>query len=50
MSNLLNRLEFLGTTGAFFGGTLMAIPLATQSLSKGEKIKAVLVGTGVRGT
>jgi len=28
----------------------MASPLARVALSKGEKIKAVLVGTGVRGT
>ena len=50
MINKLNRRAFLGTTGAFVTGTLMASPLASNALSKGNKIKAVLVGTGVRGT
>ena len=46
----LNRRAFLGTTGAFVAGNLMASPLARQAYSNGQKIKAVLVGTGVRGT
>jgi len=48
MTNVLNRRAFLGTTGAFVAGTLMASPLARHAYSKGQKIKAVLVGTGVR--
>ena len=50
MSKNLNRRVFLGTSGAFVAGSLMASPLATYALSNGKKIKAVLVGTGVRGT
>ena len=50
MKPTLNRRAFLGTTGTFVTGTLMASPLATAALSKGEKIRVVLVGTGVRGT
>jgi len=50
MSKNLNRRAFLGTSGAFVAGSLMASPLASTALSRGEKIKAVLVGTGVRGT
>ena len=50
MSKNLNRRAFLGTSGAFVAGSLMASPLAASALSSGEKIKAVLVGTGVRGT
>ncbi len=50
MINKLNRRAFLGTTGTFVTGTLMASPLASRALSQGNKIKAVLVGTGVRGT
>ncbi len=50
MSENLNRRAFLGTSGAFVAGSLMASPLASTALSSGEKIKAVLVGTGVRGT
>jgi predicted dehydrogenase len=50
MSKNLNRRAFLGTSGAFVAGSLMASPLASHALSKGEKIKVVLVGTGVRGT
>jgi predicted dehydrogenase len=50
MSSNLSRRTFLGTTGAFVTGSLMASPLAGMALSRGEKIKTVLVGTGVRGT
>lgn len=50
MTNTLNRRAFLGTTGSFVAGSLMASPLAKIALSKGEKIKVVLVGTGIRGT
>jgi len=50
MSKNLNRRAFLGPSGAFVAGSLMASPLASTALSSGEKIKAVLVGTGVRGT
>ena len=50
MSKNLNRRAFLGTSGAFVAGSLMASPLASYALSSGEKIKVVLVGTGVRGT
>ena len=46
----LNRRAFLGTTGAFVAGNLMASPLARQAYLNGQKIRAVLVGTGVRGT
>lgn len=46
----LNRRAFLGTTATFVAGSLMASPLSANALSKGEKIKAVLVGTGIRGT
>ena len=45
-----NRRAFLGTTGAFVAGNLMASPLARKAYLNGQKIKAVLVGTGVRGT
>jgi predicted dehydrogenase len=50
MSSSLSRRAFLGTSGAFVAGSLMASPLASHALSIGEKIKVVLVGTGVRGT
>jgi len=50
MSKNLNRRAFLGTSGAFVASSLMASPLASYALSSGEKIKVVLVGTGVRGT
>jgi len=50
MSEKLNRRAFLGTTGTFVAGSLMASPLASKAISKGEKIKVVLVGTGIRGT
>lgn len=50
MTTPLNRRAFLGTTGTFIAGSLMASPLAGAALKKGEKIKTVLVGTGVRGT
>lgn len=50
MINKLNRRTFLGTSAVFVSGTLMSSPLALNALSKGDKIKAVLVGTGVRGT
>ncbi len=50
MTELINRRAFLGTTGAFIAGSLMASPLSNYAISKGEKIKAVLVGTGIRGT
>ena len=50
MTNIVNRRAFLGTTGTFVAGTLMASPLARKSLEQGEKIKTVLVGTGIRGT
>lgn len=46
----MNRRAFLGTTGAFVAGSLMASPLAGKALSRGEKIRTVLVGTGIRGT
>ena len=50
MNSNMNRRAFLGATGTFVAGSLMASPLASQALSRGEKIKTVLVGTGVRGT
>jgi predicted dehydrogenase len=50
MNSLLNRRAFLGTAGTFVAGSLMASPLSRHALSRGERIKAVLVGTGVRGT
>ena len=50
MSTHMNRRAFLGTSGAFVAGTLMASPLSSKALAKGTKIKAALVGTGVRGT
>ena len=50
MNSKLNRRAFLGTSGAFVAGSLMASPLARYAISKGEKVKVVLVGTGVRGT
>jgi len=50
MTTNFNRRAFLGTTGAFVAGSLMASPMANYAISKGTKIKAVLVGTGVRGT
>lgn len=46
----LSRRAFLGTAGAFIAGSLVASPLSSQALSQGRKIKAVLVGTGIRGT
>ncbi len=50
MNKTLNRRAFLGTTGTFVAGSLMASPLSSNALLKGNRIKAVLVGTGVRGT
>jgi predicted dehydrogenase len=50
MNTKLHRRAFLGTSAAFVSGTLISSPLAVNALSKGNKIKAVLVGTGVRGT
>ncbi|MGW8317037.1 MAG: Gfo/Idh/MocA family protein, partial [Bacteroidales bacterium] len=50
MTKIVNRRAFLGTTGTFVAGTLMASPLARKSIEQGEKIKTVLVGTGIRGT
>jgi predicted dehydrogenase len=50
MSSNLTRRAFLGTGGAFLAGSLMASPLASLALSQGNKIKTVLVGTGIRGT
>jgi predicted dehydrogenase len=50
MSSNIKRRAFLGTTSAFVAGTLMASPLSGKALSKGNKIKTALVGTGVRGT
>jgi predicted dehydrogenase len=50
MNPTFNRRAFLGTAGAFVAGSLMASPLSRYALSKGDKIKVVLVGTGVRGT
>jgi predicted dehydrogenase len=50
MNSNMNRRVFLGTTGTFIAGSLMASPLAERAISRGEKIKTVLVGTGVRGT
>ena len=50
MNNNLNRRAFLGTAGAFVAGSLMASPLSSMAMTNGKKIKAVLVGTGVRGT
>ena len=50
MTKIVNRRTFLGTTGTFIAGSIMASPLARESLQKGEKIKTVLVGTGIRGT
>jgi predicted dehydrogenase len=50
MDSKLNRRAFLGTSGAFIAGSLMASPLSAYARSKGKLIKAVLVGTGVRGT
>jgi predicted dehydrogenase len=50
MARNINRRAFLGTTGTFLAGSLMASPMARQSIQNGEKIKAVLVGTGIRGT
>ncbi len=50
MTTNLNRRAFLGTSGAFVAGSLMASPLANYAISNGNKIKAVLVGTGIRGT
>ncbi|MFO7932733.1 MAG: Gfo/Idh/MocA family oxidoreductase [Bacteroidales bacterium] len=50
MISNLNRRSFLGTTGAFIAGSLLASPLASYKLAKGKKIKIALVGTGIRGT
>jgi hypothetical protein len=50
MKTDLSRRMFLGTTGTFVAGSLMASPLSNSAISQGIKIKAVLVGTGVRGT
>jgi len=46
----MNRRAFLGSTGTFIAGSLMASPLARQAFSKGNKVKVALVGTGVRGS
>ncbi len=46
----MNRRTFLGTTGAFLAGSLMASPLARSKYQEGEMIKVALVGTGIRGT
>jgi len=50
MISKLNRRSFLGTTGAFIAGSLLASPLSAYALSKGNKIRVALAGTGVRGT
>lgn len=50
MNSNMNRRAFLGTSGTFVAGSLMASPLAGKALSRGEKIRTVLVGTGIRGT
>jgi len=50
MKKDMNRRAFLSTSGAFVAGSLMASPLSNYAVTKGRKIKAVLVGTGVRGT
>lgn len=46
----LDRRAFLGTAGTFIAGSLMASPLSVRAMNNGSKIKAVLVGTGIRGT
>ena len=50
MKAMVNRRAFLGTTGTFLAGTLMASPLSRAAMQNGKKIKTVLVGTGIRGT
>ena len=50
MTSMVNRRAFLGTTGTFLAGSLMASPLSRAALQNGKKIKTVLVGTGIRGT
>jgi len=50
MNSNMNRRAFLGTTGTFIAGSLMSSPLAGRAIARGEKIKTVLVGTGIRGT
>jgi len=49
MNSTINRRTFLGSTATFIAGSLMASPLSGKVLARGEKIKCVLVGTGVRG-
>ena len=50
MKTPLNRRAFLGTSAAFVAGSLLASPLSIRAMNQGTKIKAVLVGTGIRGT
>jgi predicted dehydrogenase len=50
MKSDINRRTFLGSTATFITGSLMASPLSALALSKGNKIKVAMVGTGVRGT
>ena len=50
MKNNLTRRAFLGSTAAFAAGSLMASPLSGLAMSRGDKIKVALVGTGIRGT
>jgi len=50
MKKTVNRRAFLGTTGTFLAGTLMASPMSRAAIQNGKKIRAVLVGTGIRGT
>ncbi|WP_163325244.1 Gfo/Idh/MocA family oxidoreductase [Draconibacterium mangrovi] len=44
-----NRRNFLATIGTITAGAVVSNPLKAAVLSEGEKLKLVLVGTGIRG-
>lgn len=46
---MLDRRQFLTTVGTIAAGAVVSNPLKAAVLSQGEKLKVVLVGTGIRG-
>jgi len=50
LKNMLDRRKFLTTIGTIAAGAAVTNPLKASILAQGEKLKVVLVGTGIRGT
>ena len=46
---MLDRRKFLTTIGTIAAGAAITNPLKASILAQGEKLKVVLVGTGIRG-